>query len=210
MKKTFIYILIFTFIILIFKYNNIVLSSTISATKLWFYKVFPYLFIMIIINDSLINLNIIKLFKNSSIYVFLMSLISGTPSSAYILGNLYKNNSLSQNNANYILLFTYFTNPLFLYTILNNIFTNQFIVIKLIIIHYLSNIIIFIIVRKKLDNKLSNFSKTNFNIADSIKKSINTNLVVLGTICFYLIISNIIITILPNNPYLSFFIQGFL
>ena len=210
MKKTFIFITIFTFILLIFINNNIVLLSTINATKLWFYKVFPYLFIMIIINDCLIHLNIIKIFKNPSIYVFIMSLISGTPSSAYIIGNLYKNKSINYKTANNLLLFSYFSNPLFLYTILNNIFFNKYITIKIILVHYLSNLIIFLFNIKQLDNSLPNCSNLKYNIAESIKKSINTNLVVLGTICFYLIISNIIITLIPTNYYISILIRGFL
>ena len=210
MKKTFIFILILSFITLIFINNNIVLLSTIDGIKIWLYKVFPYLFIMVIINDCLINLNIIKIFKNPSIYVFIMSLISGTPSSAYIVGNLYKNKTINKNTANSILLFTYFGNPLFLYTMLNNIFLNKYIAIKIIIIHYLSNFIIYLFNIKQLDNNISNCSNYNINIAESIKKAINTNLVVLGTICFYLVISNIIITILPTNPYIRLFIRGFL
>ena len=92
MKKNIIYLTILGLLILIFKNYNIVLESSITAVNLWLYKVFPFLFIMIIINDLLINLDFQSLFKNTSIYIFIMSLLSGSPTSAVIICNLYKNN----------------------------------------------------------------------------------------------------------------------
>ena len=210
MKKMIIYTFIFTFLYFIFKYNNIVLSSIINGANIWFYKVFPYLFVMIIINDILINSNIINYIKSPVIYIIIMSILSGTPSNAYIIGNLYKNNSISSNDANIILLFTYFSNPLFLWTILNNIYNNKYISLKIILIHYLSNIIIFLIYYKKLDNNQSNFSNNNINLSQSIKKAIDNNMIVLGTICFYFVISNLIINIFHPNLLISTVISGLL
>ena len=50
MKRKLIIFIIMTLIILIFKNYQLVLSSTIDGVNIWFYKVFPYLFIMIIIH----------------------------------------------------------------------------------------------------------------------------------------------------------------
>ena len=145
MKRNLIYLTILILIFLIFKNYSIVLSSSINAVELWLYKVFPYLFIMIIINDTLINLDFERVFKNTSIYVLVMSLLSGSPTSAVIISNLYKQGKISENNANITLMFTYFANPLFLYTMLNSIFNSFNVTIKLMIIHYLINIIIYFI-----------------------------------------------------------------
>ena len=49
MKKNLIYLTILILIFLIFKNYPLVLSSSITAVELWLNKVFPYLFIMIII-----------------------------------------------------------------------------------------------------------------------------------------------------------------
>ena len=121
-----------------------------------------------------------------------MSLLSGTPTSAYIISNLYKQNKISQNNAHITLLFTYFSNPLFLYSMLNAIFNSNQITIKLMFIHYLSNIIIWIIHTKRLDPNIKLNNTFNINLTDSIKKAMSTTTMVLGTICFYLVISNIL------------------
>ena len=76
--------------------------------------------------------------------------------------------------------------------ILNSIFLSKFVTIKLMLIHYLSNLIIFIFYNKKLDNTSRSYNKINVNITDSIKKAMSTTIMVLGTITFYLILSNII------------------
>ena len=208
MKKKFIFLFLIAFILLLFKNYNLVLTSTINATNIWFYKVFPYLFIMIIIQDILINLNVSTLFKPSH-YIFFMSIISGTPSSAFITGNMVKYKQISKSYGNTCLLFTYFANPLFLYTILRSIFNNTYIVIKLMLIHYLSNIIIYLFVRKSLKKDTNiNTTSQKIDLSQSIKISINTTLMVLGTIVFYFIICNIFISTFNISSSISFFIRG--
>ena len=71
MKRKLLYLTILILIFLIFKNYTTVLDSTILAVELWLYKVFPYLFIMIIVNDILISADFASLFKNTSIYVLL-------------------------------------------------------------------------------------------------------------------------------------------
>ena len=60
------------------------------------------------------------------------------------------------------------------------------------LIHYLSNAIIWIIYNKKLEKNSKIISQSTINIANSIKKAMNTTIMVLGTITFYLVISNIL------------------
>ena len=60
--KYFLTLLIFTFILLIFKYNYLLNASVIMAVDLWLNKIFPSLFIMFILNDIIINLG---LFNNT-------------------------------------------------------------------------------------------------------------------------------------------------
>lgn len=208
MKKKFLFTCLLIFIFLLFKNYNLVLTSTVNATNIWFYKVFPYLFIMIIIQDILINLNVSTLFKPSH-YIFFMSILSGTPSSAFITGNMVKNKQITKSYGNTCLLFTYFANPLFLYTILQTIFNNTYTVIKLMLIHYLSNIIIYLFTKKNLKKETNiNTSSTKINLSQSIKTSINTTLMVLGTIVFYFIVCNIFISTFNISSSISFFIRG--
>ena len=210
MKRKLTIFLIMTLIILIFKNYTLVLESTINGVSIWLYKVFPYLFIMIIIQDLLINLNLTSIFKNPSTYIFIMSIISGTPSSAYIISKLVKDNEISSNYGNICLIFTFFTNPLFLFTILNLIFNSLFTTIKLLLIIYISNFIIYLYFKKDLPLCNINGKSKNINISSSIKTSINTNLMVLGSIIFYLVISSIIINTFNISYPFDIFIKGLL
>ena len=210
MKRKITILLIMTFIILIFKNYEIVLKSALDATTIWLNKVFPYLFIMIIIQDLLINLNFSSFFKNTAIYIFIMSLLSGTPSGTYIISKLKEQNIITKEYANTSLIFTFFANPLFLYSILNSIFLSKFITIRLMLILYLTNLFLYFIYKKDLPSNGKSINTNEINLSSSIKTSINTTITVLGVITFYLILSNIIITEFNIIYPFNIFFKGFL
>lgn len=210
MKRKITILLIMTFIILIFKNYEIVLKSTLDATTIWLNKVFPYLFIMIIIQDLLINLNFSSFFKNTAIYIFIMSLLSGTPSGTYIISKLKEQNIITKEYANTCLIFTFFANPLFLYSILNYIFLSKLTTIRLMLILYLTNLILYFIYKKDLPSNGKSINTNEINLSSSIKTSINTTITVLGVITFYLILSNIIITEFNIIYPFNIFFKGFL
>lgn len=208
-------ILIFTIlIILIFKNSYIVTLSTINSINLWKDKLFPSLFIMFIINDFLINSNTLSYFtnlfkiRNNYLIVLILSIFSSTPGSTLIIKELYNKNNLSINDSNKLLMCTYFSNPLFLITILSLTFNKEYI-IYIILSHYISNIIIFI---TKVYNKSYSINNINYNInipnilINSIKKALNNMLSILGIITFFMIISNLFISIFNNN--ISIIIKG--
>lgn len=217
----------FISIIFIFKNNKEVANIILEAVNLFFKKVFVSLFPMFILNDILINLNIpyyfyllfnklfLKVFHTSGLgaYVFIMSLISGTPSNAYILKELVELEKLSIEEANHFLTFTYFSNPLFLTVMLSTIF-NARIVLKIILCHYIANIIIGILMRNKAPKIVTNQkytqNKSKSSIIKSINKSISTLLMILGTICFYMLLTFIVTNLLPDNLLIKTLISGFL
>ncbi len=227
-KKIFTIILLFTFIYLLFKYNFILQKSVNDAVILWLNKVFPSLFIMFIINDLIINSHILdnlcklisplfnKIYhvSGTSLECFILCLFSGTPSSAYIIKEMLNNNSINEMDANKLISFTFFSNPLFLYNILSISF-NKFITLKIIIIHYLTNLIIGLFYRKNKSNnsnitiKVANNNIINL-IPKAISKSFNTLLMILGTITFYMIISNYLLKIIPLNIMGEIILRGIL
>ena len=204
--------IIFIWIILFIILNNTnnLNRSIIYATKLWFFKVFPFLFPMIILNELLLSNNILyyinKLFKKNGIkyYVFIMSLLSGSPTSAYIIKELYLNKIIDVKNANKLLLFTHFSNPIFLISMLTSLFDKQTAYI-LILLHYLPNFIMMLFIKITPLNNNIIIKKNNNKILD---KAINTSLIVLGTLCIYIALSNIIINIFNFNNLLNVFIKG--
>jgi sporulation integral membrane protein YlbJ len=212
----------------IFKNNTEVATIILEGINLFFKKVFVSLFPMFLINDILIYLEVpyyfYRIFKNlfnrlfhvsgTCAYVFFMSLISGTPSSAYILKNLVDEETISISEAEHYLTFTYFSNPLFLNLMLNQMFNSKT-TIKIILIHYLSNVIIAFLMRKKAptitNSKLKKKqSSIGTVISNSIKRTMSTLLLILGVIIFYKILSYILTSFLPNIPTIQVIISGFL
>ena len=210
----------FFFLILLFLDPSISKSSIETSFNIWLHSLFPSIFPMIIINDILINYNfgniisslfypiINKVFKLSyqATYIFIMSLFIGTPTNACLLKEYLDKKLIDTDEANKLIYVLYFSNPLFLYNMLNLMFDN-FTSIKIILYHYISNSIILFFIRNKYISK--NNVKTNCQrlplgnvITLSSKKAINTLLTILGIISFY----NLIISYIPN----IFLIKGFL
>lgn len=211
----------------IFKNNNQVAHVIITAVNLFLNRVFVSLFPMFILNDFLINCGLPilfyhmfnplfkKLFKTSGTcaYVFIMSLISGTPSQAVILKNLVATKLITTEEANHFMMFTYFSNPLFLVMMLSVIFPINT-SIKLIFIHYFSNIIIGLIVRNKAPLNIEGITINQIlnktTLTSSISKAMSTLLMILGTIVFYMLLTYIIINILPVHGIFKVLVSGVL
>ncbi len=213
---------------LLFKYNNVFKLTILKSCDLFLKNIIPSILPMIIITDILNNYNFIKIviiifrkfFKNifrmsdASIYAFVMSIITGTPTNAYIVSNLVNMKYINNNEAAQILSYATFLNPLFLYNMLNSIFIDKTIVFKILLIYYLSNFIILFFNR----NQISNCNDLNINInkntftkvlSDSIKRATPILINILGTIIFYLVISEAI-NLFIRNELASTFISGLL
>lgn len=227
-KNTLTLLALLILLLFIFINNQSVKRSIITGTELWLTKVFPSLFPMFIMSELLSSYHLPeilantlgkifhKIFRTSTYGVFtlFMSLIAGTPSSAYILKNLTEEKKITEKEASHLLKFTFFSNPLFLITMLSLIFPSQNQLIAcIILIHYFSNVIIGFLIRPSVSlpyHKIA-YDKKDNNIGSilsiAIKKSLNTLLLILGTICFYLMISEILTT---SSPFLNVLIKGFL
>ena len=225
LKKYLLLFLILITIITIFKYNSIISMSVIDSVDIWLKKVFPSLFIMFILNDIIINYNIVnnlfpklnslfnKIYKTDGLAfnTLLLTIFSGTPSNAYIIKEMLTTHKISINTANKLISFTFFNNPLFLYNVLSITFSHPT-TIKLIMIQYLSNMIVGLFFREKNSKKIeivnTSFKRNIAVIPSAISKSMNTLLMILGTITFYMIITNIIVKIFQFNSLNTILIKG--
>lgn len=183
-----------------------------SATSLFIKKIFPSLFPFFILSDLLVNYGFIdvittlfskitnflfKINKNSS-YILFMSIISGFPSSAKYTKELLDKNLINECDGTKILMFSHFSNPLFILSMISNR------PLLIIFSHYIGNFIIGLFVRNKY---ISPSTHTNIHskplsfiqvLTNSIKKSIDSLLLILGIIVVFFIISSIINTSLTN------------
>lgn len=203
---------------------SIVITAVQNAYNIWVYNVFPSLFPFFVISSIFIGLNLPrvigeitkpimnKLFriKSDTAFIFIMSLLSGSPSNAKYTRELYLNGSITLSDANKILIFTHFSSPLFILGTITSFLDNKRIGIYILIIHYITNVIMGIFIRnlnpsKDNENKISlkkviyEASNTTDNISSIVTKSIfnsvNTIIMILGVIS----ISTVLITIINSN-----------
>ena len=213
--------------------NKSTIFNTISySMNLWISSIIPSLFPFFIISDILIQYNITdyipnpirKIFKklfnvsDNSVTIFFLSLLSGFPSSARNIRTMYDMNLINEKEASHTLIFTHFSNPLFILgTVSVFFFKNETLGLIILIAHYLSNIILGIITRNYntisiIDKKQTNVLQKNFPkvFISAIKNAIDNLLTILGTLTCFLIISAMIINTINLSSYNSTILKGIL
>lgn len=171
-----------------------------------------------------------RLFKinGTGSFVLILSMLSGFPSSAKYTKELYLNGSINEHEASKLLTFTHFSNPLFILGTLSIMFlNNKEIGIYILICHYIGNLFVGLLFRnyyisKKDESKISignalnkMYQKRKCNrknigqiVTNSLMNSINTLLLILGTITIFLILTTIINNNITVSDYNSAFING--
>lgn len=244
MKKILTTVLILTILLFvvfeILTESESILNAVSFSFNIWKENVFPSLFPFFVLSELLINYGFIELVgeifkpfmnkvfrvKGVGAFALIMSLISGFPSSAKYIKELYNKNLINQNEATKLLMFTHFSNPLFILGTISLLFLNNKEVGLLILIcHYLGNFIIGIIFRnyypskeenknisiKKVlteisNNRVKSNKKFGEIITTALLNSINTLILILGVITMFLVIT----TIIDNNINLNSFHQSIL
>lgn len=192
-KETITFTIITLYLFYSIKYNSYIVLKVSNTIEIWINKIIPTLFPTLIIIDLIYNtkipLYIEKYLHINSLYI--LSIISGSPTNAYILTNY--NEDITKH-----LSVTKYTSPIFTYTFLKTIF-NAKIALILMSLNILSNIILIILIKpKKLKYKYQP-KETSTLITNSIKKTTNTLITILGTLIFF----NTLPTNLIKNKYLK-------
>ena len=207
----------------------LVYNSITYSLNIWVNNLIPTLFPFFIISDILINYNVTLYIPNffrqickylfritdNMISILLLSIISGFPSNARNTRLMYDKEFITLDEANHILIFSHFSNPLFILTTIVFFFSAEKDVgIILLISHYLSNFILGMLFRgyfnhsdahKEAIKYQVNFGKV---LISSIKKSIDTTLLICGIITLFMLLSTIIVDALNLNIYNSMLIKG--
>ena len=185
---------------LLFTHNVLVGSSILNSCKLFLSKVFISLFPMYIISKILINYNfpyyLFKVTNSHYLYIFIMSLLSGTPNNAVIIKDLLDRKVISEEAANTYIMCNFFINPLFLYTMLQCFFSQK-LTIAIIIISYFSNIIIYNFCKIKQASSIVKGKELPFCeiLVQSVSSASQIFLNILGMI----IIFNLLTLVIPDN-----------
>lgn len=241
MKKNIYSTIVFSSIIIlivnIFTKSQYLTNTIVFSVNLFAKNIFPSLFPMFVISSILVELGFPQLlgnifnklfnyaFKSSGMasFVFFMSMITGFPSSAKYIDDLINKKIIDNKEAEKILVFTFFSNPLFIINTVGSIFlNNKKIGLLIFVAHLLGNVITGLIYRN-FNGTIQNIKLVNsFSVKDFIDKTNNTNIFktvltgiksaleilinVFGIVTFFLIVLNIVFKT-PDN-YFKIFITG--
>lgn len=216
------------------------IDSVLFAINIWIYNVFPSLFPFFILSDLLVSYGLIELlselFKNIMMLFGLSgkcafplfgSLISGFPSGAKYTKQLLDGDLISLEDANHLIMFTHYSNPLFVVgTVGSVLLNNKSLGVFILISHFLGGIAIGILFRRKdkfkkekasIRKALSSMHKKRVNnknsfittLSNSIYNTIDILILLLGIIIVFLVFSNLL-TKLSINDNLLLFLKGIL
>ena len=197
-------ILVTLILMLIFYLFNsqYILNNIIDYSKLFLTKLFPVSFIFFIISNLLVDFGIISFLdnvlhiKSTKLYIFTISMISGFPSGAKYTRDLYNKGLISCRDANKLMMFSHFPNPLFIISSLTLVIPNRIITRNILLSIIISNFIIMLFCKIDGDKyNDSNFKKTNFSLslATGIKSAFEVLCIIYGTSLFFYLISCIIL-----------------
>ena len=222
--------------------SNSILNSVTFSLDIFKKNIFPSLFPFFVLSNLMIKYGFVELIGNFSkgfmnklfkingkcAFIFIMSIISGNPSNAKYTRELYLNNDINKYEATKILSYSCFASPLFILVTTTTLLGNKKIGFLILICHYLSNIIIGIIlrfyhpskkedktnlkycIRKMHEKRISN--KENFGqiITNSLIESINNLLLIMGVITISLVLTTIIDNNISLNSTLQSILNGFI
>ena len=221
-------------IFFIFTNSSIINDSIFFSYELFIKNIFPSLFPMFIISYILVEIGIpeflcsifhkffnkLFLVKSDASFVFFMSMLTGFPSSAKYIDMLIEKNRIDSHDASKILIFTFFSNPLFIVNTVGIMFLNNINLGFIILVsHITGNILVGLLFRnynktnstdiidarkgiKVLINKINTTSFFSVFL-NSIKDAINTMILIFGIIVTF----QIIISILPCNMFFKGIIE---
>ena len=232
--------LLCTILILILIYSNQVIETVLFGFSIWKENIFTSLFPIFIVTEFLINYGFIELLGEVSkkitnklfclpgeaSFVIIASMLSGFPSSAKYIKELLDNKNITNDEAEYLLCFTHFSNPLFVIGVIgSNLLKDKSLGLIILLSHILTNFIIafLIIKRKNIENTDINLKNAFVKIqkkrnqvsfiktlTNAITKTINILLLLLGIIITFLVLSNLVNNIIKTTPLNQAIINGLL
>ena len=216
----------------LFDHSNVVKQSILDSSKLWFYNLVPSIFPIYLFIDICLNYQILdylckflnsfmdKFFKvkKECSFIFLLSMLCGFPSNSKYIKNAIEENYIDISDINKILVFTHFSNPLFIIESIGISFLhNKKIGIIILISHYLGNFILGFINRNSYCNfnninKFKEKKKNSFitTLSNSINNTFSILILLYGIITFFMIITSLISINLNLNPLINSIICGLL
>ena len=240
-KSIFIMFLLLFVLFLILTSSQSVIDSIMLSFSIWKNNVFPTLFPFFVLSEILINYGFVELtselfkpfmrlfkLKGACAFGFVMSLISGFPSSAKYVRELFIAGNINCIEASKLLIFTHFSNPLFVLGTISVLFLkNKKVGLLILATHYIGNIFVGLIFRNfgncecdkekiSLKQALINMHKKRISnnksfgsiLFSAVSNAIDTLLLVFGIISIFLIITTLINNCVDLSSYHQSVLSG--
>lgn len=240
-KSIFIMFLLLFVLFLILTSSQSVIDSIMLSFSIWKNNVFPTLFPFFVLSEILINYGFVELtselfkpfmrlfkLKGACAFGFVMSLISGFPSSAKYVRELFIAGNINCIEASKLLIFTHFSNPLFVLGTISVLFLkNKTVGFLILATHYIGNIFVGLIFRNygncdcdkekiSLKQALINMHKKRISnnksfgsiLFSAVSNAIDTLLLVFGIISIFLIITTLINNCVDLSSYHQSVLSG--
>lgn len=218
-SKSILILVILVSLLLLYLINSgMIIDSITDYSLLFLTKLFPVTFLFFIFSSLLIDYGLIQLMQyylninTSNLYVFLISLISGFPSGAKYTRQLLEADLIDIDDANRIIMYSHFPNPLFILGSVYLVIKDRRICLNILLAIVLSNFIIYIF-SKKRKKKISNdfevpndFSKV---LAKAVNNAFSTILLIYGTSLFFHLMATIITKYVVLDTNLFIMVNGF-
>ena len=191
--------------------SKFIINSFLDYTNIFITKLAPFTFINILLVSILLDYNLLDLLpiKNSGLYVFFLSLLSGFPSGAIYTKEMFEKDLIDNNTSNNILTYSHFPNLLFMFGTINLIINDIFICFKIFISIFISNFILYIFSNKSMYNsKIINNNSFSNILSKNINKTFKNIISIYGISIFFYLISCIIFRYISFNTYSYVFISG--
>lgn len=222
-------ILLLNIFIFLFLYSINVKENILYAFNIWFNTLIPSIFPFIIISSLLINYGFIDILSyifgplvehifylpKEAAYAIIISFFTGFPTGSKYVRDLLENNIIDEEEANHLIMFTSYSNPLFVISGIGEaMLGNKEIGIIIFTMHVISGLLVGLIFRKKRRRKVSKNISNNKEsfitvLINSINNAFKILLNMLGIIIFFLIVISMFDNIFSNNLFTAI-IKGLL
>lgn len=230
-RKSILLVYFLVFIELLVLVNSkLVIESVIKSCNLFIFKIFPSLFPTMIIGLCLVKSNVSDIipkfikktfkkmfyFNDTMTNLFVISMITGTPSNAIYINEYLDKNLITEKQAESLLCSSHFINPLFVIGGVGiGVFNSPKIGFILLIILWINNFFKAFLNRnnfKNSSNKIITTTRNSFikTLSQSIKNSINALLMIFGIVIMFNILVALITNIFNLSDTLNTLINGFL
>lgn len=227
--------LLLTIVIFMITRSEKVIESVAFSISIWKDNLFPTLFPFFIISSLLMHYGFVDIIGNFLAYpmqklfklpgccgfVLASSLFSGFPSGAKYTVDLVKTKKITNEQAQTLLTFTHYSNPLFILGMIGTLLlNNQKIAYLILISHIISGILVGIIFSSK-QPKLNKSIPTSIKpisinksfgevLTTTIFDSLNTMFLLLGVVTIFLILTTFINEIITLPDYIKIITSGIL